>query len=283
MRIIYIYNIHKAVPINGSATYAEIAKACTLSESFVYRFLRHAMANRVFAETSPNRVIHTAVSRMMVEDPEFLDTVGMWSCEVAPAFNSLPDALVRFPNSGEPNQTAYSIGHETDLSLYEFLANKPERARRFGQSMKFMTKGEAFNLKHLTSNYDWAALDKPNTVLVDVGGGHGSVVQHLADSTKNMTFIVQDLAGTAQKGSEILPEKYKARIQFAEHDFFSAQTIQGKDIYFFRWIFHNLSDPYCVKVLKGIVPAMRKGTRVLVFEMVLPEESQTTWTQKLSL
>ena len=241
------------------------------------------MANRIFAEASPSRVTHTTVSRMMVEDPEFLDNVGMWTCEVGPAFMKMTDALARFPDSGEANETAYSISNDTDLPLYGFLADKPERARRFGQSMKFMTKGEAFNIKHLTSNYDWAALDAPGTVLVDVGGGHGSVAQHLADSTTNMRFIVQDLPGTAQQGGDMLPEKYRPRIEFAGHDFFSGQTVKGQAIYFFRLIFHNLSEPYCVKILQGLVPAMRTGTRVLVFEMVLPEEPQTTWTQKLSL
>ena len=241
------------------------------------------MANHIFTETSPGRVSHTAVSRMMVEDADFFDNVGMWTCEVDAAFLKLPDALARFPDSGEANESAYSLSNDTNLSLYAYLADKPERARRFGQSMKFMTKGEAFNIKHLTSNYDWAALDGTDTVLVDVGGGHGAVAQHLADSTKNMKFIVQDLPSTAQQGREILAEKYKPRIEFSGHDYFTEQTVKGKDIYFFRWIFHNLSDPYCVKMLKGLVSAMRKGTRVLVYEMVLPEEPQTSWTQKLSL
>ena len=283
LHVIYTYNIHKAVPLHGSSTYAEIARASGLSESLVYRFLRHAMANRIFFEASPGHVGHTAISRMMVEDPDFADNVGMHVSEVAPAFIKLPEALARYPDSGEANETAYSLSNDTELSLYNFLADKPERARRFGQSMKFMTKGEAFNIKHLTSTYDWAALDRSDTVLVDVGGGHGAVAQHLADSTNNMKFIVQDLPSTARQGREILPDKYKSRIEFASHDFFTEQTVKCKDVYFFRWIFHNLSDPYCVKVLKGLVPAMRKGTRVLVFEMVLAEQPQTTWTQKLSL
>lgn len=281
--VVYTYHIHQAVPLNGSITYAEIAKATGLSESLVYRFIRHAMANRIFAEASPGRVTHTAVSHMMVEDPGFLDNVGMWTREVAPALSKTTEALARFPDSGEPNETAYAIANGTELDMFSFLADKPERARRFGQSMKFYTKGEACNIKHLTSSYDWAALDKPDTVLVDVGGGHGGVVQHLADTTKNMTFIVQDLPGTAQQGSELLPERYSPRIQFAGHDIFSEQTGKGKDIYFFRWIFHNHSDPYCVKMLKCLVPVMRKGTKILVFEMVLPQEPQTTLTQKLSL
>lgn len=254
-----------------------------LSELIVYRFLRHAMANHIFAEASPGRVVHTAISRMMVEDHDFFDNVGMWTCEVGPAFMRLPDALAKYPNSGEPNETAFSIENDTDLSLYAFLADKPERSRRFGASMEFMTKGDAFNIKHLTSNYDWTSVDVPGAVLIDVGGGHGAVSQHLAKSTKNMKFIVQDLPGTVKNGREILPAQYEPRIEFASHDFFTEQTIRGADIYFFRWIFHNLSDQYCVGILKNMVPAMEKGTKLLIYEMVLPERPQMTWIEKLSL
>lgn len=219
----------------------------------------------------------------MLEDAELFDNVGMLSCEVAPAFAKLPEALTKFPNSEELDQTAWSISNDTNLSLYAFLANEPERARRFGQSMKFLTKGSGFSIKHITATYDWKALDHPSTTLVDVGGGHGSVSQYLADCTTNMRFIVQDLPSTAQQGREILPPKYKSRIEFASHDYYSDQTIIGKEIYFFRWIFHNQSDQYCVKVLKALVPAMKVGTRVLINETVLPESPPTTLAQKMAL
>ena len=192
------------------------------------------MANRICFEASPGQVSHTTLSRMMAEDADFCDNVGMHTFEVAPAFMKLSEALVRYPSSGQANETAYSLSNDTELSLYNFLADKPEQARRFGQSMKFMTKGEALNVKHLTSNYDWATLDGPGAVLVDVGGGHGAMAQHLADLTENMRFIEQDLPSTAQQGNDMLPDKYKSRIEFAGHDFFTEQTVKGKDVYFFR-------------------------------------------------
>ena len=219
----------------------------------------------------------------MVEDPDLFDHMGLFSDEVGPAFTKIPDAMIKFPSPGEPHQTAYSLWNDTDLPMYQFISDKPERVRRFGQSMKFLTKGGACDIAHLTSNYDWTALDKPGSVLVDVGGGHGAVMQHLADSTKNIRFIVQDLPSTVESGRGLLPDKYRSRIEFASHDFFEDQTIQGKDVYFFRWIFHNLSDQYCVKILQGLIPAMRNGTKILVFEMVLSDRPHTTWTQKLCL
>ncbi|KAL6718926.1 hypothetical protein ACLMJK_003161 [Lecanora helva] len=283
LRMIYLYNVPQAIPIDGSATYEEISKACNLSQSLVYRCLRHLMANRVFSESAPGHVSHTATSRMMVAEPDFFDNIGMCTCEVAPAFNELPEALVKFSDSGEQNEAGFSLSNDTKLSLWQFLADKPERTRRFAQSMKFMTKSSSFSIKHLTTTYDWAALDLPGTTLVDVGGGHGAVVQHLADSTENVKFIVQDLPGTVEQGRELLPAKYKSRIEFRVHDYYRDQKIIGKDIYFFRWIFHNQSDKYCIKILKALVPAMKNGTKVLVYEMILPISPQTSLPQKLLL
>ena len=213
----------------------------------------------------------------------FFDSVGMFSCEVAPAFSKFPEALTKFPDSEELEHTGWSISNNTNLSMYVFLDNEPERARRFGQCMKFLTRGSGFNIKHLTATYNWEVLDRPGTTLVDVAGGHGSVSQHLADCTTNMRFIVQDLPSTVQQGRELLPAKYKSRIDFAGHDYYTDQTIKGKEIYFFRFIFHNQSDKYCVKVLRALVPAMKAGTRVLIFETVLPESPQTSLVQKLAL
>lgn len=219
----------------------------------------------------------------MAKDPDLFDKVGFFSCEVAPAFAKLPEALTKFPSSEELEHTGWNISNDTNLPLYAALAKEPERARRFGQTMKGLTKGFGFNIKHLTATYNWEALDRPGNKLVDVGGGHGAVSQHLADCTTNMRFIVQDLPSTVQQGREILPAKYKSRIDFAGHDYYSDQTIKGKEIYFFRWIFHNQSDKYCVKILRALVPAMKAGTRVLIFETVLPESPQTSLAQKLAL
>ena len=52
LRAVYTYKCPHAVPIDGCPTYQELASASGISESMVRRFLRHAMANRVFAQSS---------------------------------------------------------------------------------------------------------------------------------------------------------------------------------------------------------------------------------------
>ncbi|MCJ1294174.1 hypothetical protein MMC34_005731 [Xylographa carneopallida] len=280
LRIIYEYRIPQAVPLSGSTTYAAISQACGLAEGLVFRFLRHAMANHIFAEAAPGFVRHTAFSRQYVADAAFRDTMGMLTCEVDPSYGKVVDALALYPGSGVAHETAYNLAHGTTLPVYAFLAQHPERARRFGSAMRWFTKGEVWDLKHLVASYDWAALDRLGAVLVDVGGGEGGVAQVLAAATQHLRVVVQDLPGTVEKGRELLPREFHDRIEFAAHDFYTAQPLKA-DAYFFRWIMHNYSDQTCVQILQALIPALTKGARVLVYEIVMPDEPIKSYTEKI--
>jgi hypothetical protein len=52
-------------------------------------------------------------------------------------------------------------------------------------------------------------------------------------------------------------------------DFFTLQAVAA-DVYYFRSIFHNWADKYCVRILQNLVPALKKGARVIIHERVLP-------------
>lgn len=55
------------------------------------------------------------------------------------------------------------------------------------------------------------------------------------------------------------------------HDFLTEQPVHGADVYFFRWILHNWSDKYCVKILKNLIPALKPGAKVVINDNVLPQ------------
>jgi hypothetical protein len=54
------------------------------------------------------------------------------------------------------------------------------------------------------------------------------------------------------------------------HDFFEEQPVKGADVYYYRWTLHNWSDKYCIKTLKALSPALKKGSRVLIMDVVMP-------------
>lgn len=193
------------------------------------------------------------------------------------------DAMRQHLPCEEPGRAAFGLVNDAPgVPMFEFLATcgEPERTRRFGGAMRYFGSHEAFRLEHLVCGYPWAAIDRPGARVVDVGGGQGWVARALAEATRHVTFVVQDLAGTVRDGRAILPRELEGRVEFEEHDFFAEQTVRGADVYFLRWILHDWSDKYAVRILRALVPALEVGGRVVVYERVLSDGPETRLTEK---
>lgn len=289
LRAVYKYKVANHVPLEGSASYESLATATGLSVQLLQRFLRHCMGNFIFAQTPEGRVRHTAFSRRLATDPDFADALGMALEEVGPATGFVLEAIQRFGESGEQNETGFAMLNQAVaqkdgtlgplLSIFGVLGQNPERGRRFGTAMRFYSKGATQALEYLLNGFDWASLDKPGSVLVDVGGGIGSVSQFLARHTQNLRFVVQDSADTVQNGEKSLPADMKDRVQYEARDFFQPQE-RVADAYFMRWILHNWSDKYAVKILQSLIPVLKNGSRVILFEHLIPSEPETLISEK---
>lgn len=84
-----------------------------------------------------------------------------------------------------------------------------------------------------------------------------------------MKFVVQDLEEVVRDARGRASPDVADRIDFMVHDFFTPQPVTA-EIYFLRWIFHNWSDKYCVKILEALLPALRPGAKVIISEAVMP-------------
>ncbi|KAI4277153.1 MAG: hypothetical protein L6R38_005497 [Xanthoria sp. 2 TBL-2021] len=282
LHAIYSFKIANAVPLTGSTTYSAIATQTSIPESLVRRFLRPAMSSHIFTSPTYDTVAHTASSRLFITLPDFHEGIGLQADELAPVAAKTVDAVRTFNDSGEPYETAFALQNE--MPIFEVLGKYPERGRRFGAAMRCYTKGEGYDLRHLVEGYDWRSIDHPGAVVVDVGGGHGSVSQALARATKDIQYVVQDLQGTIEQAKKELPaDEFAGRIEFKEHDFFTEQSVKEADVYLMRWILHDWSDGYCVKILKRLVPALegKRESRIVLFEYVLPEVPETRLTERM--
>ena len=177
LRIFYHYKLAQAVPLEGSASYAEIAERSSLREGHVRRYVRAAMSNHIFDENVfTSRVRHTAISRLLATNPGFVDFVGLHVEEMGSAGACVIDAWNKWnQDDSEPNRTAYSLLNQTDLPIFELLAQHHERARRFDNAMRFGTADDSWDLRHILNAYDWTTLDHNGSLVVDVGGGRGAV------------------------------------------------------------------------------------------------------------
>ena len=271
---VYHYQLAKAVPLDGTASYAEIAAVSGLKESLCRRFIRLAMGSNIFdEEPKTKRVRHTAASRLLATDQGLGDAVGLELEDIAPAASKIIEVWDKYgQNTGEQTESAFSLYNETEKSVFAVLASQPERGRRFGSAMHFFTKGDTWDLRHMLAAFDWSSVDRPGDVVVDIGGGNGQISQYIAHHTNNTHFIVQDLPHVVSQAPAQLPEALKSRIDFAVHDFFTPQTMEPPPaVFLLRWILHNWSDKYSISLLKNLVPAMRKGSKLLIYEYVLED------------
>ncbi|KAI1809228.1 S-adenosyl-L-methionine-dependent methyltransferase [Poronia punctata] len=249
------FEIADMVPPHSRTTFGEIAERTPMSEKMTARILRHAMTMRVFCEPEPGFVAHTAASRALYQSASNVwlevNTKEMW-----PAATKV-----------SPSSQGYSLSKNSEENIYAITAKDANTAARWARGMAVMAQRPQLRLSHLTDTYDWPALGDEAQV-VDVGGGNGHVAIALARRFSNLTVTVQDVEGVIERCS--VPEDVQGRIHFGVHDFFTPQPLHGADVYFFRLVFHNWSDKYCGKIIRGLIPALKPGARVLIQDMVMP-------------
>lgn len=106
-----------------------------------------------------------------------------------------------------------------------------------------------------------------------VGGSRGHVSVAIAKAAPSMYFVVQDNPDILKAGEADLPPELRPRFQFMPFDFFNPQQPlpnPEKTAYFLRLILHDWADPYCIKILRNLISALKNGSKVFISESILP-------------
>lgn len=171
--------------------------------------------------------------------------------------------------------------HPKGLTPFAHLEANPPAAKQFSDAMKFFQAAPGLEAHHLLEAFDFSSLKK-DALFVDVGGSHGAVSISVAQAFTNIRCIVQDLPATIAKVASTLPSDIQDRVSFMEHDFFTEQPIKDADAYYFRWIFHDWSDLYSMKILRALIPGLKAGSKIIISDVCLPEYGQMPlYLQKL--
>ena len=164
----------------------------------------------------------------------------------------------------------FALAKNTEDTFTVELAKDPARTDRFAVAMNMFIAEKGNEAYHIVDNFPWGEIGEG--VVVDVGGSYGTVALAIAEAFPALSCIVQDLPGTIDEALEKVSSGSTAnpRVRFMAHDFFTEQPIKGADVYYFRWILHNWSDEYAVRILQALIPALKPGARVIVNEFCLP-------------
>jgi hypothetical protein len=187
-----------------------------------------------------------------------------------PASTRLVDAMQKWPGSEEPNEAGFALSEGTDLPMMEVVTKNPQRAQRIGKAMMFLQSRPDYNVRFMLENFVWG--DAAKGTLVDIGGAKGNVAVEICRHLPEIKCIVLDKPELIE-GNKVPDDVPAERLQFVSHDFFTEMSVKDADVYLLGSVLHDWSDKYAIKILRNLVGSLKKGARVLVSDMCLPQPS----------
>jgi demethylsterigmatocystin 6-O-methyltransferase len=168
----------------------------------------------------------------------------------------------------------------TDLTPFDWMKQHPEYMMALGHTMAIQREAhwvDSYPITAAIGEYEAAA---DNALLVDIGGGFGQ--QALAFKNKiadtKGRIVVQDVRATLNSAPKV------EGLEFQEHDFFKEQPIKDAKFYYLSHILHDWTDEDSIQILNAVVPALGPDSRVVIDEIVMPDEqlpwqaAYSTWT-----
>ena len=238
---------------DGPKTAEELADAVGAHSRSLYRVLRALSSLGVFIEDEEGRFALTPLS-------EALRT-------------GVPDSMrnpaIMFGESwfwrpyGELHRNVMTgdgaFRHVFSRELFDYLAADPEAAEVFNDCMTASTAGHA---AAVAQAYDFTGIE----TLVDVAGGHGSLLAQILKAHPHLKGVLFDQPGVVDGATRLLEaEGVSDRCRVVGGDFFESVP-DGGDAYLLKWIIHDWEDEKAGVILRNCRRVMPQEGKLLIVE-----------------
>lgn len=164
--------------------------------------------------------------------------------------------------SGKP-QSQQALGME----LWEYYAQHEEESTHFARTMGYLSATAAGDV---VAHYDVSQV----TNIVDVGGSHGMLLTTLLQAALTAKGVLFDLPHVIEQARAVVGSLgLNDRVEFRGGDFFQ-EVPSGGDLYLLKQILHDWDDAHCLVLLQNIQRAARPQSKLLVVEMVVPDQPE---------
>ncbi len=255
---------------DGPKTVEELAAATGTHASSLYRVLRALASVGVFHEDGKRAFALTPLAETLRTDApgslRAFATVELGE-EHYPAWGELLHSV----KTGE-----IAFDRAFGMPVWKFFEENPDNAKTFNDAMTGFTL--AVN-DAVLSSYDFSSINK----IVDVGGGHGSLIASILKTNPQMKGVLFDAPPVIEGARHrIRDEGIAERCEAVAGDFFESVP-SGGDAYIVKWIIHDWDDERSVTILNNCHRAMAKNGRLLVVEAVVPHGSKPHFSKYMDL
>jgi hypothetical protein len=229
------------------------------SDSF-YRIMRALASFGIFREKKGKVFETNAVSRHLEIEHEqsvldFVRWVGSkW------VFNLWVDIM----NSVKNGKSYFNNNFEVDY--FKWLEDKPDEQIVFNDTL---IEFSVLSSGAVTAGYKFNSFD----TIVDVAGGMGGQLISILNANPKLKGVLFELPLTVEmvKNDKVFDNAGLAdRMDLIAGDFFESVP-EGYDAYFMKSIIHDWKDAEAIKILTSCQKAMRKDSKLLLAELVIPE------------
>jgi len=246
---------------DGPLSSDELAQATSTHARALSCLLRLLSSIGVFTELSPDRFALTPLGECLRTG--VTGSMRSWAriAGLKVRTNTYAEALHSI-RTGEP-----VFKRTTGMEFFEYMAAHPETGEIFNQAMTGF--GQMVSAA-VAQAYDFSGISK----IIDVGGGHGTQIAEILQRYPQMTGVLFDAPHVAESARESIEAAGLAqRCEIVSGDFFKSVTA-GCDAYLLRWIVHDWDRERALTILRNCRQAMKKTSRLLLIEAVLPGGDQ---------
>ncbi len=160
--------------------------------------------------------------------------------------------------------------------MFDYLGQDLEAGKIFNQAM---TDYSALSSCAVLLSYDFSGTRS----LVDVGGGCGRLltsILHMYPSIRGTLFDMPSVVASAQE--ELESDPCWARCTLVPGSFLEFVP-SGADTYLMSSVIHDWDDEHAITILENCRRSMRRHSRLVVLEFVVPDGEQASFSTLLDL
>ncbi|KAF4553058.1 O-methyltransferase domain-containing protein 8 [Elsinoe fawcettii] len=239
--------------------------------TLVRRVAAFLVSVNVIAEAGPDTYVSTPISDALTE-ARYIGGIVYGHDVVAKSAWQIPDYLRdrRYQNPSNPVDAPLQEAFGTKEHFFPFISKNPLLIGSFNDFMGAYREGkESWSNFYRFQEKVLEGDSEAQTVLVDIGGGLGH----------DLTAVVKKIPEA--KGKVILQDRdeviasindLEEGVEKQAHDFFTPQQVKAK-AYYLHSVLHDWDDDSCVKILRNLIPAMDKGSKILIHDLVVADEN----------
>ncbi|KAL0941938.1 o-methyltransferase [Colletotrichum truncatum] len=277
LRLFIDWEVFENIPLEGTISYAQLAKKVDADESLLRRYAWALVARRILRQQGEDDIAHTEVSKVYLPGRPERNMFTFYYDEMFSTCVKMP-AFYSHYGRHEPrsqNHTPYSFGHgQPEKTLWEICHQQPERLNRVMEAMDTAQHGPT-----LAGSYDFTWLrgkisseqHRDRILFVDVGGGKG----HITKAVLQQNLFIPHGRAVLEDREEVIQQVMSNRdpglsdVKLQAHNFHDKQPIENALVYFICRCLHNYSDDVSANILTRLSNAMAPDSKVLIAETVM--------------